>query len=138
MSWATCYSGSNNVYFNNPPIMADGRNYASWQPESVINNRIIAAENIKNNFEYRQYLQNNSVHIMKYDNTEYCNSLGLPCHYNSDKTPSSMYPYKYKSVFDTNKPGFGYCDSNLKNPYLSREQLNARMFTSTINPNNFN
>jgi hypothetical protein len=40
MSWAVCYSGSNNIHFNFPPIMADGRNYASWQPDAVINNRI--------------------------------------------------------------------------------------------------
>ena len=25
MSWATCYSGSNNVYLNKPPLMSDGR-----------------------------------------------------------------------------------------------------------------
>jgi len=40
MSWATCYSGSNNINFNFPPIMADGRNYATWQPDAVINERI--------------------------------------------------------------------------------------------------
>ena len=28
MSWATCYSNLNNVYYNFPPIMHDGRNYA--------------------------------------------------------------------------------------------------------------
>ena len=40
MSWATCYSGSNNIHFNYPPLMADGRSYASWQPDAVINRRI--------------------------------------------------------------------------------------------------
>ena len=28
MSWATCYNSSNNIHFNFPPIMADGRNFA--------------------------------------------------------------------------------------------------------------
>jgi len=37
MSWATCFNSSNNIHFNFPPIMADGRNYATWQPEAVIN-----------------------------------------------------------------------------------------------------
>ena len=37
MSWGTCYSGSNNIHFGFPPLMTDGRNYASWQPEAVIN-----------------------------------------------------------------------------------------------------
>jgi hypothetical protein len=45
MSWSTCYSGSNNINFNFPPIMADGRNYASWQPDAVVNERIQKQEN---------------------------------------------------------------------------------------------
>ena len=53
--WATCFSGSNNTHFNFPPIMADGRNYATWQPEAVINKRIQTQENIKSNWSYRQY-----------------------------------------------------------------------------------
>ena len=40
MSWATCFSGSNNIHFNFPPIMQDGRNYASYQPEAQTNNKI--------------------------------------------------------------------------------------------------
>ena len=40
MSWGTCYSASNNIHFDFPPIMNDGRNYASWQPVAVINNEI--------------------------------------------------------------------------------------------------
>ena len=39
------YSGSNNIHFDFPPIMSDGRNYASWQPEAVINARIQKQEN---------------------------------------------------------------------------------------------
>ena len=35
--------------------MADGRNYASWQPSAVINQRIQQQEGIKNNWQYRQY-----------------------------------------------------------------------------------
>ena len=40
MSWGTCYAGSNNIHFDFPPIMADGRNYATWQPGAVINENI--------------------------------------------------------------------------------------------------
>ena len=69
MSWATCYSGSNNIHFNFPPIMADGRNFATWQPEAVVNNRIRKNENIQSNWQYRQYLTNNAVQIMQYNNT---------------------------------------------------------------------
>ena len=54
MSWGTCYAGSNNIHFNYPPIMTDGRNYADWQPGAVINERIKEQAGIKSNSQYRQ------------------------------------------------------------------------------------
>ena len=132
MSWGTCYSGSNNIHFNFPPIMADGRNYASWQPEAVVNQRIQKAENIHSNWTYRQYITHNGLEIMKYNTMESCYELGLPTHIQSDNTPATNVPHRYESVFDTSKPGYGYCTSDLKTPYLSREQLQSRMFSATI------
>ena len=137
MSWQTCYSGSNNIHFNYPPIMNDGRNYSSWQPEAVINNRIQKNENIQSNWQYRQYLQNNGLEIMKYNSQEACYELGLNPHIKTNNTPSTNVPYKFKSSFDSSKPGFGYCNSDLKNIYLSREELNARLVSPSINIRNF-
>ena len=134
MSWSVCYSGSNNVDFNFPAIMNDGRNWSSFQPEAVINNRIQKKEGIQSNWGYRKYLQNNGLQIMNYNNQEACYALGLDPHVNSDKTPSDNVPKKFSGVFDTSKPGFGYCNSDLKNPYLSREQLNSRLIAPSINP----
>jgi hypothetical protein len=131
-NWATCFSGSNNIHFDFPPIMADGRNYASWQPDAVINERIQKQENITSNWAYRQYLTQNALQIMKYNTSEACYDLGLPCHEQTNKTPSSNVPYTYTSSFDTKNPGFGYCSSDLKSPYLSREQLNARIIAPTL------
>ena len=138
MSWSVCYSGSNNVDFNFPAIMNDGRNWSSFQPEAVINNRIQKKDGIQSNWGYRKYLQNNGLQIMNYNNQEACYALGLDPHVNSDKTPSDNVPFTFKGTFDTGKPGFGYCNSDLKNPYLSREQLNSRLISPSINPNNFN
>lgn len=132
MSWATCFSGSNNIHFNYPAIMSDGRNYSSWQPEATINRRIQEKSGIHSNWEYRQYMQKNGLQIMKYNSEEACYDLGLPCHQQTDKTPSSNVPHKYYSTFDTSNPGYGYCNSDLKNHYLSREQLNARMVSPNI------
>ena len=132
MSWATCYSGSNNIHFNFPPIMADGRNFASWQPEAVVNDRIRQQENITTSWQYRQYLTNNANEIMKMNSYEACNELVLPSHFQTNTTPSTNVPYTFKSTFDTNTPGFGYCNSNLKQPYLSREQLQARMIAPVV------
>lgn len=136
MSWSTCYSGSNNIDFNFPPIMADGRNYVTWQPDAVVNERIQRNEGIQSNWGYRQFLQNNGSQIMNYNNQEACYTLGLDPHYNTNATPSSNVPFTFKNTFDTGRPGFGYCNSDLKNPYLTSEQLNARMVAPSINPNN--
>ena len=136
MSWATCYSGSNNIDFNFPPIMADGRNYATWQPDAVVNERIQRKEGIQSNWAYRQFLQKNGLQIMNYNNQEACYTLGLDPHYNTNSTPSSNVPYTFKNTFDSSKPGFGYCNSDLKNPYLTSEQLNARLVAPTIDPAN--
>jgi hypothetical protein len=132
MSWGTCYSGSNNIHFNSPPIMSDGRNFASWQPEAVVNKRIQKQENITTNWNYRQYMQQNGLQIMQYNTAEACYELGLDPHTQVGTTPSSNVPYMFKSTFDTSKPGYGYNDSNLKNPYLSREQLNAKLISPHI------
>ena len=134
MSWGTCYSGSNNIHFNSPPIMADGRNWAQWQPDAVVNNRIQKQEGITNNWNYRQYLQQNGLQIMNYNTAESCYELGLDPHVQTGKTPSDNVPYTFRSTFDTSRPGFGYCNSDLKNPYLSREQLNSRLVAPSIVP----
>jgi hypothetical protein len=132
MSWKTCYSGSNNIHFNFPQIMNDGRNYATWQPDAIINQRIQRQEGITNNWNYRKYLQQNGLQIMNYNNVEACYELGLDPHVQTGKTPSSNVPHMFKSSFDTSTPGFGYCNSDLKNPYLSSEQLNARLVAPSI------
>jgi len=136
MSWSTCYSGSNNIYFNFPPIISDGRLYCQWQPDAVVNERIQAKEGIQSNWAYRQFLQKNGMQIMNYNNQEACYTLGLDPHYDTDATPSNNVPYTFKGTFDTARPGFGYCNSDLKNPYLSSEQLNARLVSPSVIPNN--
>ena len=135
MSWATCFSGSNNIHFNFPPIMQDGRTYSSYQPEAVVNQRIQEVNNINTNWKYRQFLTQNADQIMQFNTTEACYTLGLNPHYATNATPSSNVPFLYKSTFDTSSPGFGYPTSDLKNPYLSRQQLEARMISPTITMN---
>lgn len=136
MSWATCYSGSNNIHFNDPPIMMDGRNYASWQPGAVINEQIRKDNGIHTNWSYRQYLTKNASDIMNMNRFETCQDLGLPTHFYSIQTPASQVPILMKSNYNTMSPGYGYFDSDLKNPYLSREQLEGRMVApNMIQPN---
>ena len=135
--WTNCYSASNNIDYNSPAKMSDARVWSQWQPESVINERIQKKENIKSNWNYRQFLQNNGLQIMNYNTQEACYTLGLDPHYDTGATPSENVPYSFRGIFDTSSPGFGYCNSDLKNPYLTREQLNARLISPSINPMNF-
>ena len=137
MSWATCFSGSNNFHFNFPPIMQDGRTYSSYQPEAVVNQRIQEVNNINSNWKYRQFLTQNADQIMQFNTTEACYTLGLNPHVTTNATPSSNVPFLYKSTFDTSSPGFGYPTSDLKNPYLTAEQLNSRLIAPSINPENY-
>lgn len=132
MSWATCYSGSSNIHFDNPPIMSDGRIYSSWQPTAYVNNQIKEKAGITTNWEYRNYLQSHATELMKYNSLSYCNELGLPSHRETTTDVANNVPYRYKSLFDNTKPGYGYSESSLKNPYLTREQLNAKLISPTL------
>ena len=133
MSWGTCVSGSNNIHFDFPPIMMDGRNFADWQPGSVVNKKLREDAGIRTNNEYRQYMINNADKIIKYNQVqscdECCSSLALYGGYNTPNSlgsTSTNSPYLYKSCSDNSVP-FGYEASDLKNVYLSRQELQRNM-----------
>ena len=138
--YGNCFSGCNNIHWDAPPIMADGRNWASWQPEAVINRRIQSAENIHSNWDYRQYLQKNAVRIMNFNSLENCYDIGLECNGGVVKDSmvySKSVPFLYNSISDTRQPRYGYCGnhcgvSDLKRVYLTREQLNSRLIAPYI------
>jgi hypothetical protein len=134
--WEKCYSAPNNIDFNFPALMSDSRLWSQWQPDAVVNQRIQKQEGIQSNWQYRQYLQKNGLKIMNYNSSEACYDLGLDPHIQTDRTPSSNVPYTFRNTFDTSQPGYGYCNSDLKNPYLTSEQLNARLISPHINPVN--
>ena len=123
MSWGTCYSGSNNIYYSSPPLMSDGRNFANWQPGTEIDNILKKEANITNNNIYRQYLINNADKIIELNQLEACNNCACCPYYNNNKNTSNN-PYLYNNCLSDIKP-FGYEESDLKNLYLSREQLAA-------------
>jgi len=131
MSWGTCTSGSNNIHFDFPPIMSDGRNYADWQPGAVINEELRNSANIKSNSEYRKYLTANADDIIKYNQLEACNNCcSCPPRYGTNQTISNT-PYLYNSCVDNSQP-YGYEKSDLKNVYLSSYQLQCRMIAPIL------
>ena len=134
MSWGTCYSGSNNIHFDFPPMMSDGRTYAGYIPEAVINDKIIQQNNIKTNAQYRQYLTYNADNIIYNNQLESCSQCGN-CIKQVEKNLNNNPPFLYNSPFDKTQP-FGYQESDLKNVYLSRQQLQSRKVAPFVRYNN--
>lgn len=131
MSWATCYSGSNNIHFNFPALMSDSRTYTNWRPEVLIDKQIKQENNLKNNSEYRKYLQNNALNIIKHNQLGACNECGI-CPYQRSTYDNLTQPFFYSNLLENNSP-FGYSNSDLKNQYLSRDMLQSRLFTPITN-----
>jgi hypothetical protein len=109
--------------------MSDGRSLiASYQPEAVLNSALIKQQGIQSNWEYRKYLTENSQSIMKQNFLAAANDVGYYERFSpqgASSAPGSNTPYLYKSYLDSSTPQ-GYANSDLKDMYLSREQLNSR------------
>ena len=130
--WAKNYSSSHNVYFDFPPLMSDGRNFAGWQPGNAVNDAIRRAENIQTNWDYRRYLTQNADVIMNMNRVDAVNHSGHGSfEVNAFEQEQRNVPFMYSSVMDTREP-FGYAPSDLKDIYLSRESLQARMVAPEI------
>lgn len=126
---------TNNQYKNFPPLMSDSRAvFAAWQPESIINNDLLKESGIKTNWHYRKYMTTNANQIMKYNMTESCNDVGYYKRMYGNPEPiqtSSGTPQTYKSLGDS-KPVLGVNQSDLKQLYLTREQLESRKVSPAI------
>jgi len=132
MSWATCYSGSNNIHLNFPPLMSDGRQFTHLDPSCEANDRLKKFLNLNTNYEYRQYLINNGNTLINKNRMDaFMLNNNTKVGNGSQETNNK---YIFNSVHDGNKP-FGYEGSDLKNLYLSRQQLQSSMEAPIINLN---
>jgi len=122
--------GSNNQYPQYPPKMSDGRSLVSaYQPDAMVNRQLLQDTGIKSNWEYRRYLTRNSENIVKYNYTEALNDVGYLKRF--VEPPKPMYtggPVWYSSYQE--KPVGP--ESDLKQLYLSREQLQAMKVVPSI------
>jgi hypothetical protein len=116
--------------------MSDGRSLiATYQSETDTNAITMKSNGIKSNWQYRNYLTDNGESIMRENFKEACNDVG----YFERFSPTTMdgkekiksTPYMYSSYTDGTKPQ-GYANSDLKEMYLSREQLNSRKIAPTV------
>ena len=128
MSWGTCYNGSNNIHFNYPPLMEDSRLFSDYN-SSVLNDNVLKhRNNIQTNSDYRKYLQTNSNAIIKNNQLIACNECSVCPYYNntnSNNITNSNSPYIFEYTLSQNQP-YGYETSNLKNLYLTQQQLDAQ------------
>ena len=125
MSWGTCYAGSNNIHFDYPPLMSDGRNFANWNPACDINDKLMDESGIQTNYQYRQYLIQHADAVIKANQVAACDQCCV-CQYGSNQPKNPEGKYLYKSCADSTQP-FGYETSDLKNMYTSRQALQSRL-----------
>ena len=130
---------TNNKYPEFPPLMSDGRSItATWQPESTINADLLSKHKIQSNWEYRNYLTQNAKEIMKYNFRESSTDVGyykrpidVPSIQSNLVNNINNKPFLYTSVAQKIKPT-GYQSSDLKDLYLSREELDSRKVSPVI------
>jgi hypothetical protein len=116
--------------------MSDGRSLiATYQSETDTNAIMMKSNGIKSNWQYRNYLIDNGASIMRENFKEACNDVGYFERFSpaaadgKDKIQNT--PYMYSSYTNSAKP-HGYVNSDLKDLYLSREQLNSRKVAPTL------
>lgn len=135
MSWATNYENAkntNNLFTNLPANMEDGRFLKDLKvDQDILNKETMAQLSIQTNGDYRNYLQNNSAAIMQSNSITAHNKTGNMIYFTSNNSHNP--PFHYNNSLDRRQPA-GYNESDLKNYYLSREQLNRNMISPSIQP----
>lgn len=97
---------------NFPPLMSDGRNFSRWEQPIAMDNFLKTSNNIKSNWEYRQYLANNADAIILFNQQQAVNSTTFPIQ--NELIPVNNF------------------NSDLKSIYLSREELQNRMVAPVV------
>jgi antitoxin component HigA of HigAB toxin-antitoxin module len=118
--------------------MSDGRGFSDYKACNLSDKKIKENANIKNNFQYRQYLQNNADTIIKNNQENACFECST-CNYlnntNTNVNTNVNTPYIFNYTISKDQP-YGYENSDLKNLYLSKQKLNSVLNTPRIQINN--
>jgi hypothetical protein len=130
-------NSSSNTYFTITPV---NPLESRWQPDATINNKIHTDSGITSNWKYRQYIQNNANHIMKYNTMEYIYSSGNNPYAISDfdtgsdtNNGNNGTPHKFSSLYDQRLPNYTPPNnSDLKHDFIQKQQMNARMISPSI------
>jgi len=127
---------NNNYYTIEPQQYFQGADYSLWQPEASTNKKIQADAGLSSNWKYRQYMQQNANQIMKYNTMESISASGNNPYTVLNTNATNTSPYLYKNTHDTNNPLYGFRNSDLKQDFMKKEQMQSRMVSPYI-PTNF-
>ena len=108
----------NNRFDDFPPMMSDSRTFTNYTAN--INEEIRQKYDIKTNWEYRNYLTNNSDEVIEFNQTSACNEL------------MNGYNRKACKFSDISKPVDNSKYSDLKKEYVAREELQKRLVSSEV------
>ena len=110
-------NSNNNIYTDFPALMEDSRLLTQYS--SNVNEEIRNKLGLKYNWQYRDYLMNNSNEVIEYNKTNACREI-LSCYNNSSCI------YQNNGIVDINQP------SDLKKKYLEKEVLQKRLTTVEV------
>jgi len=127
---------NNNYYTIETTPELQGQSYALWQPDSSTNRKIQVDAGISSNWKYRQYIQQNAKEIMKYNTMQSINTSGNNPYTLLNNEPVDNTPFLYRSVHDMSSPSIRINDSDLKQDYMTKEQMKSKMIAPSI-PTNF-
>jgi len=97
----------------------------------LTNNKLLVAQT---NWQYRQYIQKNANEIMKYNTMQSINDSGNNPYTVLNTKPVQNTPYLYNSIHPTQN-SIPYRNSDLKQNYMTKEQMRARMISPSISTN---
>jgi hypothetical protein len=125
----------NKTYYTIEPLQ--NSSYNLWQPDASTNTKIQTDNGITSNWKYRQYIQKNANQIMKYNTMQTINDSGNNPYSVLNTDPTNNNPYLYSSTHDTNNPVYGFRNSDLKQDYMKKQQMKAKMIAPSISTNMF-
>lgn len=125
-----------NYYTMDTTQELQGTAYGLWQPEGSTNRKIQVDTGISSNWKYRQYMQKNANNIMKYNSMQSINESGNNPYTLLNTSTVGNVPHLFNSVHDTSSPAYGLNNSDLKQDYMTKERMKARMIAPSI-PTNF-
>jgi len=127
---------NNNYYTIDSTPETQNIAYSLWHPFSSTTNKILVDSKINSNWQYRQYMQKNANQIMKYNTMQTINESGNNPYSVSNTIPTNNVPHLYRSIHDTSNPSYGFNNSDLKQDYITKQQLKTKMISPSI-PTNF-